>query len=129
MSTTTDRGRDPAVPVDTVHRGYRTPVRVRRGGGAPDRPETRARLALTERQRQVLERICGGFSNKDIACDLGVSKGAIEATVQQLFRKFSVRTRVLLIRIAWEDGLCRLGTRRVPGRLRRQRTSSQEDQA
>ncbi|HLH16682.1 MAG TPA: response regulator transcription factor [Bryobacteraceae bacterium] len=60
---------------------------------------------LTDRERQVLQAIFEGMTNKEIAAQLGVSEGAIKATLQQLFQKTRVRTRSQLVRIALETSL------------------------
>jgi DNA-binding NarL/FixJ family response regulator len=43
-----------------------------------------------------------GLTNKEIASQIGVSEGAVKATLQQLFQKTNVRTRSQLVRIALE---------------------------
>jgi DNA-binding NarL/FixJ family response regulator len=68
-----------------------------------DKPAPRPRL--TEREQQVLQGIFEGLSNKEIAGRLGVSEGAVKATLQQLFQKTHVRTRSQLVRIALEESL------------------------
>jgi DNA-binding NarL/FixJ family response regulator len=60
---------------------------------------------LTEREQQVLRGIFEGLTNKEIAARLGVSEGAVKATLQQLFQKTRVRTRSQLVRIALESSL------------------------
>jgi DNA-binding NarL/FixJ family response regulator len=60
---------------------------------------------LTEREQRVLQGIFEGLTNKEIAGQLGVSEGAIKATLQQLFQKTRVRTRSQLVRIALEMSL------------------------
>jgi DNA-binding NarL/FixJ family response regulator len=60
---------------------------------------------LTEREQQVLRGIFEGLPNKEIAGRLGVSEGAVKATLQQLFQKTRVRTRSQLVRIALETSL------------------------
>ena len=52
---------------------------------------------LTRRERQVLERVCGGLSNKAIATDLGVSEQAVKAHVTRLFLKYRVENRAGLV--------------------------------
>jgi DNA-binding NarL/FixJ family response regulator len=63
------------------------------------------RKQLTVRQQQVLHGIFDGLTNKEIATKIGVSEGAVKATLQQLFRKTQVRTRAQLVRIAIESPL------------------------
>jgi DNA-binding NarL/FixJ family response regulator len=60
---------------------------------------------LTEREQQVLRGIFEGLTNKEIAAQLGVTDGAVKATLQQLFQKTGVRTRSQLVRIALEGSL------------------------
>jgi DNA-binding NarL/FixJ family response regulator len=62
----------------------------------------RAPASLTARERQVLSHIFEGLTNKEIAERLGVSEGAVKATIQQLFSKSGVRTRSQLVRVALE---------------------------
>jgi DNA-binding NarL/FixJ family response regulator len=71
-----------------------------------DQPEPeRASPLLTEREQQVLRGIFEGLTNKEIGAQLGVTDGAIKATLQQLFQKTGVRTRSQLVRIALEGSL------------------------
>jgi DNA-binding NarL/FixJ family response regulator len=67
--------------------------------------EERVSPLLTEREQQVLRGIFEGLTNKEIGAQLGVSDGAVKATLQQLFQKTGVRTRSQLVRIALEGSL------------------------
>jgi len=69
------------------------------------REDERVNPLLTEREQQVLRGIFEGLSNKEIGAQLGVTDGAIKATLQQLFQKTGVRTRSQLVRIALEGSL------------------------
>jgi DNA-binding NarL/FixJ family response regulator len=69
------------------------------------REEERVSPLLTEREQQVLRGIFEGLTNKEIGAQLGVSDGAVKATLQQLFQKTGVRTRSQLVRIALEGSL------------------------
>jgi len=69
------------------------------------REEERVSPLLTEREQQVLRGIFEGLSNKEIGAQLGVTDGAVKATLQQLFQKTGVRTRSQLVRIALEGSL------------------------
>ena len=62
----------------------------------------KADRSLTQRERHVLRGIFEGLTNKQIATDIGVSEGAVKATLQHLFRKTDVRTRAQLVRIVVE---------------------------
>ena len=69
------------------------------------REEERVSPLLTEREQQVLQGIFEGLTNKEIGARLGVTDGAVKATLQQLFQKTGVRTRSQLVRIALEGSL------------------------
>lgn len=73
--------------------------------GMHQREDQGIRALLTEREQQVLRGIFEGLTNKEIANELGVSEGAVKATLQQLFQKTRVRTRSQLVRIALETSL------------------------
>jgi DNA-binding NarL/FixJ family response regulator len=73
--------------------------------GVQNRERQSVRKLLTERERQVLRGIFEGLTNKEIAGQIGVSEGAVKATLQQLFQKTRVRTRSQLVRIALEESL------------------------
>jgi DNA-binding NarL/FixJ family response regulator len=64
-----------------------------------------AQKPLTEREQHVLGGVFEGLTNKQIAAEIGVSEGAVKATLQHLFRKTHVRTRAQLVRIAVEGSL------------------------
>jgi DNA-binding NarL/FixJ family response regulator len=69
------------------------------------REDERVSPLLTEREQQVLRGIFEGLTNKEIGAQLGVTDGAVKATLQQLFQKTGVRTRSQLVRIALEGTL------------------------
>jgi DNA-binding NarL/FixJ family response regulator len=69
------------------------------------REEERVSPLLTQREQQVLRGIFEGLTNKEIGAQLGVTDGAVKATLQQLFQKTGVRTRSQLVRIALEGSL------------------------
>jgi DNA-binding NarL/FixJ family response regulator len=60
---------------------------------------------LTEREQQVLQGVFEGLANKEIAARLGITEGAVKASLQQLFQKTQVRTRSQLVRMALESSL------------------------
>ena len=60
---------------------------------------------LTPREQQVLRSVLEGMTNKEIACQIGVSLSSVKATLQHLFEKAGVRTRSQLVRIALERSL------------------------
>jgi two-component system, NarL family, nitrate/nitrite response regulator NarL len=60
---------------------------------------------LTDREEKVLLGIIGGFSNRKIGENVGLSEGTVKSVVQQLFRKARVRKRGQLVRVALEGSL------------------------
>lgn len=60
------------------------------------------RIALNEREMDVLRLLVQGLINKEIASRLDVSESAVKNTMQQLFAKTMVRTRSQLVRVAVE---------------------------
>lgn len=73
--------------------------------GMPQKEDRSLQSMLTAREREVLQALFEGLTNKEIAARLGVSESAIKATLQQLFQKTRVRTRSQLVRIALESSL------------------------
>lgn len=68
-----------------------------------DQPESnKAERPLTERERQVLQGVYEGLTNKEIAQQLSASESAVKSALQQLFAKCGVRTRSQLVRVALE---------------------------
>jgi len=68
-------------------------------------PPNSASRPLTGREQYVLRGIFRGLTNKQIAAQLGVSEGAVKATVQRLFHKSHVCTRAQLVRVAIEGSM------------------------
>ena len=61
--------------------------------------------SLTERERQVLERIVAGRLNKEIAADLGTSEKTIKFHRGNLMRKMGVRVVADLVKLAQRAGI------------------------
>ena len=59
---------------------------------------TACKTKLTPRETCVLSAVVDGLANKEIGARLGVSEASVKCTIQQLFRKFEVRTRSQLLR-------------------------------
>lgn len=60
---------------------------------------------LTRRERQVLEGIARGSTNKEIAAHLGLSSRTVESYRESLMRKLGIYTVAGLTRLALEAGL------------------------
>ena len=59
--------------------------------------------ALNDRQREVLQGVFEGLSNKEIAAKLDISEPYVKAILQKLFNKTGVRSRSQLVRVALEN--------------------------
>jgi DNA-binding NarL/FixJ family response regulator len=55
---------------------------------------------LTEREKQVLQGVLEGLTNKEIGARFGISESSIKAALQQLYQKTGVRTRSQLASIS-----------------------------
>ena len=57
-------------------------------------------MKLTNREREVVDCLVDGLSNKDTAEKLYVSKTTIKTHIQNIYKKFGVKSRVeLLVKI------------------------------
>jgi PAS domain S-box-containing protein len=66
-------------------------------------PEAHQPLPLNNREVDVLRCLVQGLTNNQIANRMKISADMVKHTVQQLFAKTNVRTRVLLVRVAIEQ--------------------------
>lgn len=80
-------------------------------GGPPSPTHTSELERLTDRERQVLELIGKGLSNREIAHHFVVSEATIKTHVNRVFSKLQLRDRVQAVVLAYESGLVRPGER------------------
>lgn len=81
--------------------GVYVPPTVLREGGEPDArtgtvvppADPQLEQLLTQRQREVLERLREGKSNKQIAHELGLSEGTVKIHMTAIFKSLGVRNR------------------------------------
>ena len=63
--------------------------------------------ALTERQQEILRSVSRGLSNKDIACQLGITVNSVKDHVTTIFSKIGAATRAEAVSIAIRRHLLR----------------------
>jgi DNA-binding NarL/FixJ family response regulator len=67
--------------------------------------DTDALRTLTEREREVLLEVAGGYSNAEIAQRLHISPATAKTHVSRLLAKLHARDRAQLVVVAYECGL------------------------
>ncbi len=67
------------------------------------RSDRQERVALNDREMDVLRYLVQGLANKEIATRMEVSESTVKNALQQLFAKTNVRTRSQLVRVALEQ--------------------------
>lgn len=72
--------------------------------GAQQTAKTPARETLSDRELAVLRRVSTGFSNKEIAAELGLSVKTVETYKARAADKLGLRTRVDIVRYAASQG-------------------------
>lgn len=60
-------------------------------------PTAACAARFTPRQADILRLIASGYSDKDLARELGVSYGTVRTHLDRMFERFGVRTRSALI--------------------------------
>jgi DNA-binding NarL/FixJ family response regulator len=104
-------GEELRAAIRAVHAGgtFFSPSVVRRLTSAPEPalpPAANAQLALlTPRERDVLQGIVDGHTNKAIAAQLGISRRTVEAHRESLMRKLEIHNVAGLTRFALEAGM------------------------
>ena len=71
-------------------------------------PGTGPGVALTHREREILQLVASGLTNQEIADQLFTSKRTVESHRQNLLEKTGVRNTPALVKYAMEHGLLKL---------------------
>src|SRR2546428_8491671 len=69
---------------------------IERVSSAPGRIFPTGRVTFTDREKQVLEMLVAGRSNKEIGAPLGIRERRVKAHVAKLMRKVGVQNRIAL---------------------------------
>lgn len=76
-------------------------------GGAPGE-ETNLESSLTSRQREILQLICEGLTERDIAGQLNLSPHTIHVHKNNIMKKLNIHTKAGLIKHAIKEGIVQL---------------------
>lgn len=60
---------------------------------------------LTDREKEVLERVATGASNREIAVELGLSEYTVKNHLKNILQKLHLGNRVQLTRYAFQQGM------------------------
>ncbi len=98
-SAFTDRDRDLAeVMRPHLTNLYRLGVAIERTRELPaDAPFDRAAASLTPREREVLDWVAAGKTNRDVAAILGASARTVEKHLERIYEKLGVETRTAAV--------------------------------
>jgi DNA-binding NarL/FixJ family response regulator len=69
---------------------------IERVSSAPGRIFPAGRVTFTDREKEVLEMLVAGRSNKEIGSALGIEERTVKAHVAKLMRKVGVQNRIAL---------------------------------
>lgn len=74
-------------------------------GEKPLKKELSAALDLTEREREIIQLIANGFSNKEIGEKLFISHKTVDVHRTNIMKKLQVNNVASLVKISFEAGL------------------------
>ncbi|WP_049564040.1 response regulator [Streptomyces sp. SBT349] len=73
--------------------------------GAVRNPATPAAEVLSAREREVLELVARGTSNREIARELFISEATVKTHLTHLYRKLRVNDRAAAVAVAYDRGI------------------------
>jgi DNA-binding CsgD family transcriptional regulator len=77
---------------------YRLGVAIEKTRALPaDAPFDRAAAPLTSREREVLDWVAAGKTNRDVAAILGASPRTVEKHLERIYEKLGVETRTAAV--------------------------------
>ena len=114
-----EKNAHPSRLIEAIHQVFsgKTCVHVR-GAAEPaplvPTPPAADSSMLSQRERQVLERVALGFTSREIGEALGLSKKTVDSYRSRIAQKLDLRSRAQLVRAAAEMGLLSLEGRGGP---------------
>jgi ATP/maltotriose-dependent transcriptional regulator MalT len=72
---------------------------------------TPARDPLSPREREVLELVAGGTTNREAAARLFISEATVKTHLMHLYEKLGVNDRAAAVAVGYERGLLRTQAR------------------
>ena len=69
---------------------------------------------LTPREREILELVAGGLSNREIATELVIEDATVRSHIRRILMKLRLRDRVQIVIFAYETGVNRPAPRLAP---------------
>jgi DNA-binding CsgD family transcriptional regulator len=94
----------------------RVPLRGNERAETAERGRT-SDVRLTPRQREVLDGLIRGLTNKEIAAELGVGPDAVKRVISRLLIKLDAPSRTALVRSALQTEAARRRSSRAPSAL------------
>ncbi len=61
-------------------------------------------IVLTERERQIMQLVCEGRSNKEVGRELNLSEGTVKVHLHNIYQKLAIRNRTALAALAVQSG-------------------------
>lgn len=71
----------------------------------PTTKNTQSTIAFSQREKEILELVAKGMSNKEVANVIHLSRYTVEGHIKNVYRKLSVSTRTQAINVARDLGL------------------------